>query len=77
VLLNLIFEITILFSSESIEFVDLLLVVFDLSGLGVNDSGHDSSSWVEVTFEFSFKLDSLGGALSDVFIVLSDVEVAG
>jgi hypothetical protein len=77
VLLNLIFEITILFGSESIEFVDLLLVVLNFLGLGVHDSGHDGSSGVEVTFEFSFELDSLGGALSEVLVVGSDVSIAG
>ena len=74
---DLLFEFGVLLSSGGIEFVDLLLVVLDFLGLSIDDAGHDGSSGVEVSFEFGFELDSLGGAFGEVLIVGGDVGVAG
>jgi len=74
---DLLFEFGVLFSSGCIEFVDLLLVVLNFLGLSIDDTGHDGSSGVEVSFEFSLELDSLGGAFSEVLIVGGDVSIAG
>jgi hypothetical protein len=76
VLLDLFFEISGFLGSGGIEFVDLLLVVLNFLGLGVDDAGHDGSSGVEVALELSFELDSLGVAFSEVLIVGGDVVVA-
>jgi hypothetical protein len=77
VLSDLLFEFGVLLGSGGIEFVDLLLVVLDFLGFGVDDAGHDGSSGVEVALEFGFELDSLGGALGEVLVVGGDVGVAG
>jgi hypothetical protein len=77
VLSDLLFEFVVGLCSVGIKFVNLLLVVLDFLGLGVDDSGHDGSPGVEIAFEFGFELDSLGGAFSEILVVGGDVDVAG
>ena len=73
---DLLFEIGVLLGSRGVEFIDLLLVVLNFLGLGVDNTSHYGSSGIKVAFEFSFELDPLCGAFGEVLIVGGDVVVA-
>lgn len=69
------------FSSFLLTFVvqssKLEIQILELLTLLIDDGCDDFSSGVEIALELGFILDSLGVALSEVFVIGGDVDIAG
>lgn len=70
------FEFFVLLDSFGFDVVEVLLESFNFSLLGFDESLHDGSSGIEITFKFGFKSDSFLVGVGKVLVESRDVGIA-